>query len=87
MEQLKLNDGTVLANSSLVQGDPDLFIYMNGITFAGAFNQLIESRKTKKIIYTRNSGDQVVCSGYTRLTALRDEGDGYITAVLRKETR
>ena len=86
METLRLNDGTVLNNSSVVLSG-DLFLYMNGITLQSAFQQLIESRKTRRIVYTMNNGEKIEYSGYTKLVALRDEGNGLTTAVLRKETR
>lgn len=87
MESLKLSDGTVLENSSALVSNTDLFVYLQGIAFRAAFQQLIESRKTRKITYTRNSGEKVIFEGYTRLVALRDEDDGMVTAVLRKEGR
>ena len=85
-EKLTMNDGTVLEGSSAILSG-DLFLYLNGVTFGGAYVQLSESRKTKKITYTQNNGDKVTFSGYTRLMALRDDENGTISAVLRKEAR
>lgn len=85
-EKLTMNDGTVLADSSAILSG-DLFLYLNGVTFGGAFMMLSESRKTKKITYTQNNGEKVIYSGYTRLMALRDDENGIISAVLRKEAR
>lgn len=85
METLKLNDRTVLQGSAILSGD--LFLYISGKTMKDVFPLLIEPRKTKRIIYTRNAGDAVEFSGYTQLIALRDEGTGTVTAVMRKEER
>ena len=87
MENLKLNDGTVLPDCSAMASNTDLFVYLQGIAFKTAFQQFVESRKTKKITYTRNGGEKVVFDGFSRLVALRDEDDGMVTAVLRKEGR
>jgi hypothetical protein len=86
MEKLRLNDGTELENSSAILSG-DLFLYLNGVTFGGAFMMLSESRKTKKITYTQNNGEKITYEGYTKLKALRDEEDGLVTAVLRKGER
>ena len=82
METLKFNDRTLLEGSTILSGD--LFLYINGKTMKDVFPLLIEPRKTKKIIYTRNAGDTVEHLGFTQLVALRDEGTGLVTAVLRK---
>ena len=87
MEKLRLNDGTVLEDASALVSGAELFLYLNGSTLGGAFYQLNESRRTRKIVHTQNNGENVTHEGYTKLTALRDEGDGLVTAVLRKEAR
>lgn len=87
MEKLKLNDGTVLENASAIQADPDLYVYVNGTTLDAVYMQLRESRKTRKVTYIQNNGAAVLFEGYTKLKALRDEEDGLVTAVLRKEAR
>ena len=87
MEKLRLNDGTELENASAILIEPDLFLYVNKTTLGAVFYQLCESRKTRKITYTQNNGEKVNYEGYTKLKALRDEEDGLVTAVLRKEAR
>lgn len=81
--KLKLNDGTVLEDSSAILSD-DLFLYMNGYGMQEIFELLIDPEKTKKIIFTQVNGEKVTITGYKRLTAVRDEGNGLITAVLKK---
>ena len=83
-ENLKLNDGTVLDNSSAILSS-DLFLYMNGYGMKEVFDLLIEPEKAKKIVYTRNDGSIVSYLKYKKLIAVRDEGDDLITAVLRRE--
>jgi hypothetical protein len=83
-ENLKLNDGTVLDNSSAILSG-DLFLYMNGHGMKEVFDLLIEPEKTKKIVYTRNDGSIVSYLKYKKLISVRDEGDDLITAVLRRE--
>ena len=83
-ENLKLNDGTVLDNSSAILSS-DLFLYMNGYGMKEVFDLLIEPEKAKKIVYTRNDGSSVSYLKYKKLISVRDEGDDLITAVLRRE--
>ena len=82
-ESLTLNDGTVLEQSSAVEST-DLFVYVNGHGMADVFGLLIDPEKTEKIIYTMVNGSEVTYSNYQHLIAVRDEGNGLITAVLRK---
>ena len=81
--KLKLNDGTVLEDSSAILSD-DLFLYMNGYGMQEIFELLIDPEKTKKIIFTQVNGEKVTITGYKRLTAVRDEDNGLITAVMKK---
>ena len=87
METLRLNDGTVLEDASAIETAPDLFLYIGGTTLGAVFYQLSESRKTRRIAYLQNNGGTAEYTGYTKLVALRDEGNGLVTAVLRKEAR
>ena len=83
-EKLTLNDGTVLENSNaLLSGE--LFLYMRGLDMRTVFNLLIDQSKTAVIIYTMNNGDEMQFNGFTKLIAVRDEGNDLITAVMRKE--
>ena len=83
MGTLTLNDGTVLENSHAVFSR-DLFLYIRGLTMAEAFELLIAPEKVEKITFTQINGDEVVYEGFTKLTAVRDEDNGLVTAVLQK---
>lgn len=85
-EKLTLNDGTVLENASAIEST-DLFLYINGYTMADVFGNLIDPEKTATISYTMMNGDNVIYKNYQHLIAVRDEGNGLITAVLRKVAR
>lgn len=82
-ETLKLNDGSILDGNALLSGD--LFLYVNGSDLQTVFSLLIDPNKTKKIVYTMVNETKQTFTGYKRLIAVRDEGNGLITAVLRKE--
>lgn len=82
-ETLKLNDGSILDGNALLSGD--LFLYVNGSDLQTVFSLLIDPNKTKKIVYTMINETKQTFTGYKRLIAVRDEGNGLITAVLRKE--
>ena len=83
-EKLTLNNGAVLEDASAILSG-DLFLYIKGQTLEGAFDLLIVPENTERIIYTMSNGAEVVYEGFRRLIAVRDEGMGLITAVLRKE--
>ena len=82
-ESLTFSNKQVLENSSALKSG-DLFLYLRGIDLRGAFELLIEPENTAKILYTRPDGSMVLFEGYTKLTAVNDEGEGLITAVLQK---
>lgn len=82
-ETLKLNDGSILDGNALLSGD--LFLYVNGSDLQTVFDLLIDPNKTKKIVYTMINETKQTYTGFKRLIAVRDEGNGLITAVLRKE--
>ena len=84
-ETLKLNDGSILDGNALLSGD--LFLYVNGSDLQTVFSLLIDPNKTKKIVYTMINETKQTFTGLKRLIAVRDEGNGLITAVLRKEER
>ena len=85
MEKLTLENGAELENSSAILSG-DLFLYArNGDGIRDVFLLLIEPENTETITYTMVNGEDRVFEGFTRLIAVRDEGDGLITAVMRKE--
>ena len=83
---LTLNDGTVMSGSTLLESNGHLFIYvMNGSGIRDVFSLMIEPTKTCRITAVQ-SGETLVKEGFTKLVAVRDEGNGLITAALKKET-
>lgn len=83
-ETLTLNNGTVLENASaIISGD--VFLYINGETMKTVFDLLIVPENVETIIYKMNNGEEIIFEGFRKLIAVRDEGMGLITAVLRKE--
>ena len=84
-EKLTLNDGTVLENASAIRSGVNLFAYVYGSDLRTVFDLLIEKENTKRIVYTQNNGEDVVFYGFDRLIAVRDEGNGLVTAVLERE--
>lgn len=82
METLTLNDGTVLNDSSAIESDRSLFLYIYNLTLEEVFPLLTDSEKTERIIYTQ--GTERIFLGYTKLIALRDEGNNLTTAVMRR---
>ena len=80
---LKLSDGTVWEGAYLLNVDGRLFLYIPGAAMRDVFDKLIEPANTGAISFTEGR-DETVYEGFTRLTAVRDEENGMITAVLRK---
>lgn len=79
-EKITLSDGTEFAGYALNIGD--LFLYLYGSTMPVVFNAL--HGNTGDIVYTQANGDEVTFTGFTKLVAVRDEGNNLITAVLHK---
>lgn len=83
---LTLNDGTIMTGSTILESSGQLFVYvMNGSGIRDVFNLMIEPTKTCRITAAQ-SGETLVKEGFTKLVAVRDEGNGLITAALKKET-
>ena len=86
MGTLTLNDGTVLQNSYGIISSGVLFVYVghNGSTIASVLNLFDDDEKTERIVYTQANGENIVFLDYIKLIAVRDEGDGLFTAVLKR---
>ena len=82
-EKLTLNDGTELENASAILSG-NLFLYVHESDLQTVFDLLIDPENTELIVYTMNNGEEVSFIGYTKLTAVSDEGNGLITAVLKE---
>lgn len=84
MKRLILNDGSEFVDSSIVESDSILFVYIrSGDDLKSVFNCLINPDATKKIIYDWN-GIETTYSGYTKLISVRYEGDHFVSASLKK---
>lgn len=82
MGKLTLNDGTEF-NGDAIFSD-DLFLYVHGESMQTVFDSLIDPNNTSEIVYTQVNGEDISFTGYTKLIAVRDEGNDLVTAVLRK---
>lgn len=84
MNTLTLNDGTVLENSYVLENDSNLFVYtQNEYTVKEVCDALYDPEVTKKIVTTMGE-ESVTYRGYKNLIAVRNEGHGLTTAVLKK---
>ena len=83
-EKLTLNDGTELDNASAILSG-DLFLYIHDSDLQTVFNLLIDPENTERITYTQANGSKIEFVGYEKLRNVTDEGNGLITAVLRRE--
>ena len=78
MQTIVLNDGTTWSGYVILSGG-HLFLYIDGQVLKTVFDKLIVPAKAKKVTY--NSGGQSqVYKGYSKLIAVRDEGNGLVTA-------
>ena len=78
MQTIVLNDGTTWSGYVILSGG-HLFLYIDGQWLKTVFDKLIVPAKAKKVTY--NSGGQSqVYKGYSKLIAVRDEGNGLVTA-------
>lgn len=82
MEKITLSNGTEFDGN--VIDSVDLFMYMNDSNIKTVFDSLIVPANTSSIVYTQANGDEVTYAGYTKMIAVRDEGNNLITAVMRK---
>ena len=86
METLTLNDGTVLEESNAHRDGEKLFVYIqDGSTLAEVFALLIDPEKTETIVKKAPGMDDQTFEGFTKLLAVQDQENGFITAVLKKE--
>ena len=84
MVTLTLNDGTVLLDSNVYQDENRLYVYINnGDGMKEVFDLLIDPEKTQRI-ERKATGIDDIFEGFTKLINVTDEGNGMITAVLKK---
>lgn len=80
--KLTLENGTEFEGNALLASDLYLYIYEETIIYV--FNSLIDPQGTSTIKFTQANGEEVTFEGFTKIIAVRDEGNGLITAVMRK---
>lgn len=84
METMTLNDGTVLKSSYAYEVNGKLYLYIRaGMDIVQVFNLLADPEKTA-VIECDRYGAKATYEGYEAITCVSDEGDGMITASLRK---
>jgi hypothetical protein len=83
MTSLKLNDGSVFENSSALESDGILFVYVSGYNIKQVFDGFYNSEASKKIVYTFGN-EKITFSGYKNLISVREEREGFVSASLRK---
>ena len=86
-EKLTLKDNTELENSSVLEltDSNSLIVYTrNNYDLGYVFSLLNDPEKTQMIVYTDISGNNTVYRRYQKLKTITDEGNGMITAVLKK---
>lgn len=84
MQQLILNDGTVLEDSYAAETVDYLFLYIhNGMNMMQIMMLMIDPGKINRIVYA--AGDnRVEYNDYTTVTGITVEYNGMINVVLRK---
>ena len=81
---LTLNDGTILEHSWVIENTGNLFVYvMNGCDLREVCNLFFDPEKTSRILAAQN-GVTTEKVGFSRLVAVRNEGNGLITAMLTR---
>lgn len=81
MEEKITVNSTEFTGYALLSGD--LFLYMFGSTMPAVFNSLYGNSGC--IVYTQANGNTISYPGFSKLVAIRDEGNDLVTAVMRKE--
>lgn len=83
---LKLNDGTIFNKSYAMISSRLLMVYIQdeNSTLRTVFDTLSDPEKTSVVRSVDYMERETVITGYTKLVAVRDEGNGLLTAVLDK---
>lgn len=84
MATLTLNNGFVLANSTAIENEDSLYIYtQNEYTVKDICDVLYLPENIARIeaVYP---GGETTYTGFNKLIAVRDEGKGLTTAVLKR---
>ena len=82
--RIRLSNGAIMEGASLISMDGKLFLYIPGDDMRAMFDLLMNSAATASMTFEDGPVESTY-EGFTKLTAISGEGDGLITAVLRKE--
>lgn len=83
METIRLNDGTVL-NGHVQQVGSVLWFYLDGMTFASAYDAMSKPEAVRKITASVY-GTETAFDGFTELFCLRLEDSGQVTGGLKRD--
>lgn len=84
METLTLNNGVVLENSTALENEDSLYIYTNNnYSVKDLCDALYLPANIERIVAVFPGGESTY-TGYNKLIAVRDEGKGFTTAVLKR---
>lgn len=84
METLTLNNGVVLENSTAIEDEDSLYIYTrNNYAVKVLCDALYLPANIERIIAVYPGGEATY-TGFNKLIAVRDEGKGLTTAVLKR---
>ena len=73
VQQLILNDGTVLDGHIMDNGDGQIiFVYLHNMSVDAGYLIMRDPNKTSRIIF-RSYGNEYVYTGYTKITHVDDE--------------
>ena len=82
-EKLTLSNDVAFDGFALIS--TQLFLYINNSDLRTVFDAFYNKpNDTGTIVYTMNNGEDVTYDGFTKLIAVRDEGNNLITVVMEK---
>ena len=84
MQTLTLNNGVVLENSTALENEDSLYIYTNNNYSVKALCDALYLPENIESIVAVYPGGESTYTGFNKLIAVRDEGKGLTTAVLKK---
>ena len=84
METLTLNNGVVLENSTALENEDSLYIYTNNNYSVKDLCDALYLPENIASIVAVYPGSESTYTGFNKLIAVRDEGKGLTTAVLKR---
>lgn len=83
MYSIEMSDGTILENTTCLNDDLHLFVYIEKGDLITNVTLFSDSEKTKKIVYKKDNQELQVYEGYTKFLSVSTEY-GNCNIVLRK---